>query len=393
MPVKIELQGHGAGGGVLQVSGNIELPESLSLAIQRNDGLYLGDALVWQPSPHWHPQFSVTPTADGLTVALGTDIIDGIIDAGGVPLRLTLRLDDNQQSGVLRIRGELIGSGAAAPASPETADIQLPHEPVIDLAAPDPEPAPDPAPTPTPEPAKTPTRKRSSKLPWLLLLLLLAGGLAASWYFGLLNPLLAGPTTSSSDPTAAPDGEQTDDRIEPDTDQQQPLEPPTEPPTAPPQEPALEPPPQASPPTQAALTGLAFVRGYLAGNPTPAAIFDRGSEAEQAGDCDAALVLFNTAANRDPTQAGRLAQRYDPDGFSAAACIDQPDAPYAIIYYTDAANAGTVDAQRRLGQLLTARESRGPTFEEGMDWLRRAADAGDQQARASLQQLEQEQQP
>jgi len=390
MPVKIELQGHGAGSGALQVSGNIDLPESLSLAIQRNDGLYLGDALVWQPSPHWHPQFSVTPTADGLTVALSADIIDGIIDAGGVPLQLTLRLDDHEQTGVLRIRGELIGSGAAAPAPPEIADIHLERDPVIDLPALDMNP--DPAPTPPPEPTKEPAKPRASKLPLLLLLLLLAGGLAASWYLGLLDPLLTDLATNTGEQTAASPEEQTppadngqaDEGVEAGAGEQQPIKEPIAPPVEP---------PQASSPSQPALTGVAFVRSYLADNPAPDAIFDRGSEAEQAGDCDAALVLFNTAANRDPAQAGRLAQRYDPDSFSAGRCIGQPDAPYAIIYYADAANAGDIEAQRRLGQLLTARESWGPTYEEGMNWLRRAADAGDQQARDSLQQLEQEQQP
>ena len=126
----------------------------------------------------------------------------------------------------------------------------------------------------------------------------------------------------------------------------------------------------------------------LAEHKTPAEVFDRALRAEQAGDCDAAVVLFNDAANKSPEMAGQLARRYDPVTFTADGCFEQADEPYAIIYYGDAANAGITSAQRRLGLLMTGRERSGPTFERGLEWLRQAADGGDPEARRRLDELE-----
>ena len=388
MPLKIELQGHGAGSGELRVAGRFDIPESLSLSIQRNDGLYLGLGQVWQSTPHWHPQFSVLPEAEGLRMELGADIVDGVIDAGGVPLRVVLRMDDREDFGVLRIRGELIGSDAAAaapalaPAVPPTPEPE--PEPELELELPATAALP-------PLPAAEPPPRRSSKWPWVLFVLPLAllGAGGAGWYLELFDPLLREPTAAQKQDESAR------------SEQRSVAEPGAEPPSADaatPQESEL---PQgteplqptdhagtASGPLEPELTGVAFVRRFLAYAPTPEAIFARGAESERAGDCDAALLLFNTAADRDPSRAAELARRFDPQGFEPDRCIDQPDAPYAIIFYGDAAAAGMVGAQRRLGQLLTAREPSGPTFEEGMEWLRRAAEAGDEQARASLADLE-----
>jgi len=403
MPVKIELQAHGAGRAVLQVSGTVDTPESVALAIQRNDGLYLGPDQVWQSSPHWHPQFGVQPRPGGLAMELTAEIVDGVIDAGGVPLKVSLRLDDREEFGVLRIRGELIGSGAAA--SPNSrpqglnipADIPLEPETTFpDLIV---EPGQD-APPPPPLIAELPehrVRHVAKKTPWLLVFLLLfvLAGATGAWYLGLLDPIFNKfdkPAVTGEPPVPELPLTQTaptaDDQAFPDKQTPEPT--PDEPePGEPGEEQAPAAGKQTTNPAPPPLTGVAFAREFLADHPAPNAIFTQAGKAEQAGDCDAALVLFNTAANQDPAQATRLAARYDPQGFQAGPCIDQPDAPYAIIFYSDAAATGAIDAQRRLGQLLTARESSGPTFEEGMEWLRKAAAAGDPKARASLDQLEQ----
>jgi hypothetical protein len=396
MPVKIELQALGAGSAVLRVGGNLDTPESVALAIQRNDGLYLGPAQVWQTSPHWHPQFGVQPRSGGLAMELGAEIVDGVIDAGGVPLKVSLRLDEREESGVLRIRGELIGSGAAAPvarpARPPAPDLPLRSDDNIpDLPL---EPGPD-AGTDVPPPlvAEPPEHRRrhpAKKRPrWLLfLLLVLLAAAAGGWYLGLFAPFIDGPAKNGQSsspppesPTISPEPDDKPLQVTPDATVQEP--PVTAPstgsdPAAPREETATSPP----------LTGLAYALEFLADHPTPNAIFAQGTKAEQAGDCDAAVVLFNSAADQDPAQATQLATRYDPEGFKPGPCIDQPDAPYAIIFYGDAAATGAVVAQRRLGQLLTAREASGPTFEEGIEWLRKAAGAGDAPARASLEQLE-----
>ena len=379
MPLKIELQGRGAGSGVLRVQGAPLMAESVALTLQRNDGLYLGPDQVWQTTPHWHPQFGVQAVDERLQMDLVGDLIDGVIAAGGVPLRVTLRVDGSEDYGVLRIRGQLIGSGAAMDASPEPDLPELVAEPAADVLL-DSEPTSEPvseldAPPESP-PGPTDRARRRAIWPWLLLALLLLGGLAA-WYFGGLDRWVNAPATALAQqpaPDSGLDGDEvpqvntapTGDVPEPESEQAQA-------------------PVSARPPES---VGVEFVRAFLATSPDPAAIFEQGGRSEQAHDCDAALLLFNTAANRDTAMAAALARRYDPRGFEPGSCITAPDAAYAIIFYADAADAGDPVAQSRLGQLMTAREPSGPTFEEGMDWLRRAAQAGDEQARIRLEQLE-----
>jgi hypothetical protein len=91
--------------------------------------------------------------------------------------------------------------------------------------------------------------------------------------------------------------------------------------------------------TVPSLSGIALARQFLDGGPTPAAIFERAEQLEQASDCPAAYALFSEAANADPIFAARLARRYDPLTHRPSACIAAPDIPYAIVYYSDAAEA------------------------------------------------------
>ncbi len=105
MALKIELQGNGPGNGLVLVGGHFDEPESVALAIQRNDGRYLGAAQIWQTTVHWHPQFSVQPDGRDLLLDVGPDIIDGVIGVGGIPLRVLLRVDGAEDFGILRIRG------------------------------------------------------------------------------------------------------------------------------------------------------------------------------------------------------------------------------------------------------------------------------------------------
>ncbi|MCF7993179.1 MAG: hypothetical protein K9M02_22305, partial [Thiohalocapsa sp.] len=115
MSLKLLLESAGPGRGLLHVEGPSEPAESVNLAIQRNDGRFLGQDGHWQPTPYWHPQFSAEPGADGLRIALGPALMDGIIAMHGAPLMLSLRIDGREDRGVVRVRGSLIGSDAAAP--------------------------------------------------------------------------------------------------------------------------------------------------------------------------------------------------------------------------------------------------------------------------------------
>ncbi|CRI67670.1 hypothetical protein THIOKS1730005 [Thiocapsa sp. KS1] len=370
MALKIDLHPAGPGSARLLIGGARPSPETVSLALQRNDGRYLGLDRQWQVTPHWHPIFTAEPLTDGLRLTLGADLVDSIVGVGGAPLRVVARLDGVEDAGTLRIRGELIGSGAAAPRSAS----RDPLEETIGVRKPGPEPTQDADthseaddfsldldghadPRPTPRPA--------ARWPWLALvaILLLAGAGLGAWWLGWLGE------TPSSDPDAPVVSEPTSDLPPARVDE-------------PESEPSGETPPPSDP--DPALTGIALASRFLADGPTPAAIFERAEQLEQAGDCPAAYALYSEAANADPSFAARLARRYDPLTHRPGTCIAAPDIPYAIVYYSDAAEAGDIEVQRRLGQLMAEHEPSGPTHEAGLGWLRKAAAGGDAEAARAI---------
>ncbi len=360
MALTISLESIGPGRGRLLVSGGRPAPESTSLAIQRNDGRYLAPGQLWQVTSHWHPQFSVEPMADGIRLELGPDLVDGIIGVGGAPLRVALRIDGVEDAAVLRIRGELVGSGATAPerSAFDSGDtLIMPRR--SESGRVEAEDLSDPASKgPSAPAAETPASNRRPLWPWIaaaIVLVLVAGGVGV-WQFGWL-----GPDALDESAEAVTDAE---------------IDPEPVPDDGPPADVELEPEPEQ--------TGLLLARKFLAGDPAAEAVFARAEQAEEAGDCPAAYALYSEAANKDPGLAARLARRYDPLTHTAGPCIAAPDAPYATVYYADAAEAGDVAVQRRLGQLMVERESSGPTREAGVAWLRRAAEAGDEDAKRAL---------
>jgi len=332
MPLNPFLQPNGPGRGLLRIEGRMGPAESVALAIQRNDGRYLGVDGSWQATPHWHPQFSAEPDADGLRIELGPALIDGIVALHGQPLLLALRLDGHEDRGVLRVRGSLIGSNAAAPAGDSTLtpeqprtssarsgangddELLLDHVDIDDIA-------------PLPR-----SRKR-----WPLVLggglvvLLLSAGVAA-WSLGWLDQLLA-PRTAETPP---------------------------------------EQPQGFLPSPDTSLTGRAFAVDFLAEGPSGDAVFAAAEARAEAGDCDAALILYARAADADPTVSTAVAQLYDPASFAQGGCIDEANEEMALEHYRVAAEAGVPAAMRRAGEILIGRAESGPVYDEGRDWLQRA---------------------
>jgi hypothetical protein len=370
MALKIDLHPAGPGSARLLILGSRPAPETVSLALQRNDGRYLGLDRQWQVTPHWHPIFTAEPLSDGLRLSLSTDLVDSIVGVGGAPLRVAVRLDGVEDAGTLRIRGALIGSGAAAPraaaADPldETVTVRRPGSDsagdqdaddfTLDLDD---------------HAGHGRVKPSPPRWPWIALvaLLLLAAAGGAAWWMGWLGgvgdssvPETDMPPVADASSDSSPD--QTQDPESVDTRESTPEE-------------------DAVP----TLSGIALARQFLDGGPTPAAIFERAEELEQASDCPAAYALFSEAANADPIFAARLARRYDPLSHRPSACIAAPDIPYAIVYYSDAAEAGDIQVQRRLGQLMAEHEPSGPTHEAGLAWLRKAASAGDVEAARSIE--------
>jgi hypothetical protein len=367
----MDLYPAGPGCARLLITGP-ELPaETIELALQRNDGRYLGTDRQWQLTAHWHPLFAAEPRPEGLRLTLGADLVDSIVGLGGAPLRIAVRRDGVEDAGMLRIRGSLIGSGAAAPAQtglasdPVRSQARLVHsidQPALDAA--------DRGLTLDPAAVGTGAAETSvsRRWPWVLALAfcLLAGLGVATWWWGWRDtgqstdapsPELA-ETVATGSEGGADGGSDRTGGTGSDVGAESP---------------------------DLRLSGLALAKAFLAGGPTAAAIFARAQELEQAADCDAAYALYSEAANREPAYAVRLARRYDPGTHEPGPCITAPDIPYAIVYYDDAAQSGDRESQRRLGQLMVEREPSGPTHDAGLGWLRRAAAAGDEEARSWLE--------
>lgn len=315
------------------------------MAIQRNDGRYLGPEQLWQPTPCWHPLFSAQPDADGLRIELGPALMNGIIAMQGAPLMMTLRLDGQEDRGVVRVRGTLIGSDAAAP------DTQAAEQDLsIDGLPPAPPSGSDDAHHAGPLSLDADWQAASGveagvRRPWRLLLgvtlVLLLLAIAAGAFF-VLFPF---------EPTDGPRGD--------------------------PSAPAAT----FAPSPESALTGLQFVVGFLSDQPSAADMLAEAEARSEAGDCDAALLLYARAAEADPALGLPVARLFDAATYTEGGCIDAASEETALEYYRSAAEAGKPEAMRRAGEILMSREASGALHDEGAEWLRRA-DAMDSEGRA-----------
>jgi TPR repeat protein len=68
--------------------------------------------------------------------------------------------------------------------------------------------------------------------------------------------------------------------------------------------------------------------------------------------------------------------------------MPKPDAETATFWYEPAASAGNVEAQRRMGEILTSLYPSGFQYNMGLTWLEKAAKAGDAKAQAALDKLQ-----
>ena len=126
---------------------------------------------------------------------------------------------------------------------------------------------------------------------------------------------------------------------------------------------------------------------YLKEKPPADDALEEAGRAGDAGDRDAAFLLLKYAAREGSAQAARLiGQLYDPVTFSPDGVIKNADAETAAQWYEKAAKAGDVDAMLRLGEMLKeGMLDRPDASEQGLQWLRKAADAGSEKAKELLQ--------
>ena len=348
MALKLLLESTGAGHGLLRIGDQTEAAESVNLAIQRNDGRFLGLHGQWQPTPHWHPQFSAEPDPEstGLRIAIGSELLDGIIAMQGAPLRVTARIDDREDNGVLRIRGALIGSDAAAieptliirrgdrthswtpDAQAPAADDTVWTERDMDALSLDNPPA--------DQTTKPPAIRRRAIWPWLFAVLLLAllGVGVVAWSLGW-HPDWLGQALGRPQPEESPIG-------------------------------------GVATSADSRLTGVQFAAEFLATDPAADAILARARTSEQAGDCDAALLLYDQAVERDAALGIDAARLFDPASYIEGGCIDTASEDTALEYYLAASDAGVPEAMQRAGEILTGRATSGPLYEQGIELLKRA---------------------
>jgi TPR repeat protein len=131
------------------------------------------------------------------------------------------------------------------------------------------------------------------------------------------------------------------------------------------------------------------VQQYLEEEPSAEDLYARAQDREQAADCEAAILLYTRAASADPKIAGRVARLYDPAGFKPSPCVESPNRENAMVWYQDAARAGVLAAQSRIGALLVDGSASGVSREQGIEWLRKAAAGGDTDAERTLRELDQ----
>jgi len=378
MALNCRLTGIRPGQGEIEVRGSGLSGERFELAVQRStDEHYLGADATWQTTPYWHRVARISEEAGSLRLAAGSGIVDGLLGSLGAALRVLLRAGGREEQGMLRVKG-LLGS--------EAADQTRIMPPRVEEVPPSP-----PRLTPDPSPVRAldqaleiiaPERSEAPRRPpqrsaWHILLLPLAlvvSALLGAWYLGWLDPWLQ----PGQPPEKVAKAEQPD-------------EPPKEPsppapetsapePSAPAEQPSASPSPSPTPAPPPA-KGLARLRELLATSPSPQAMYEQAQQWDQAGDCAAAVPLYARAAGADPAVAAKVARLYDPEGFSPTPCISKPDEANAALWYEDAAHAGDPKAQARLGAILTVRATSGPVHEDGVEWLRKAAAAGETRAK------------
>ena len=365
MALNCKLTGGRPGEGEIEVTGSMLSGDVFELAVQRStDERYLGARSTWQTTPYWHRVERIAAEPGSIRLMARAGIIDGLLGSVGAALRVLLRAGGREEQGMLRVKG-LLGSEAAdqtriMPPRRIEEETPAPLELPPQLAAPAPALAP-------------PPRRRAWRL-LSLLVVLAAAGLSGAWYLGWLGSWLR-PVTQPPETIA---------KVEPGEAPKE-LSPPT------PQAPAPGPPAPAertSPtPAPPAAKGLARARELLATGPSPQSMYQHARQWDQAGDCEAAVPLYARAAGADPAVAAEVAHHYDPEGFKPSPCIEEPDEGNAALWYEDAARAGDPKAQGRLGAILTARAASGPIHDDGIEWLRKAAEAGNARAKQQLSDL------
>lgn len=357
MPLRIDLvydAERGPGHAIARIHDQRAVPGRIEMSVLRNsDQFYLRADGSWASSESWLPLPEAAIDGNTLSVRFGPPIVDSIVGAPpNIRFHHTMRLDGIAEPAHVKRAADVRTSGAAGsgrlPDPPPIAPPPVapaPASPVIEVP---------PAPEPTfAAPVMPPPSPRQPDAGGVRLPMLIGGAVAlvtviavAVWYFTRI------PETPGPEPVAAA---QTKAR--------------------------------AAPPTAGTPENLADINKFLSQNPPPNDAHRMGKELLEKGKPDLAMLLFQSAARSGQKDALlSLARMYDPESWSPQTSpMPAADAETAAYWYEPAAKAGDVFAQRRLGKLLVELNLSPTQREQGIEWLKKAKEAGDAEAGSILE--------
>lgn len=354
------------GYATLRITELEALPDGLTISIQRQQGpeSHLADD-GWRRTEAWLQPDRVVRLKDTLEFQLGPEICDRL--AGVATIRLRVKEPDIGVVGTTVVAWpQMLTSGAIDPLSRSHDDtVRLRGRPVEE---PPPPPAPPFEPPPEPDPVPDLRAEREpSPLP-----VEPEGSGAAKWMIAAVIVLLLAGAGYYAYTTF--------------------IEPPQEvvASATPPNATTPTPPPAAAAPTPDAprKSVRETVAEYLATNPAPDALLAKGKEFAQAGEMNAAFLVWRRAAETGSVPAQvELGSFYDPLETPPKAGFT-PDGARAADWYERAALAGNAEAQRKFG-LLLAKGGAGLPADQGRAkaWLQQAAAQNDAEARKALESL------
>ncbi|MGH8547378.1 MAG: hypothetical protein ACRERU_02005 [Methylococcales bacterium] len=383
MAIKVELnpetlapERRRPGYALLRLSGWTHAPNDSVLAVQRNqDGKFLGLNGQWQPTPIWHPLHGMAFDQNGwLCGDVTPALVDPLVAEPNVVYRVEIKADGTKQQGVIRIASAVLASSAAGESAvlSETGAgfiaTELPKTKVAvkaDLAKvskPEPASEPEPKPAPVSEPApksdsdspKPPRRDEQARprrlwplITSIAVLVLLLGGAGAIWWLGWFPPsknVVVDPVVNP-----IPDPDEKDEK----------------------------------------LTDLELLQRFLKTNPASEQVLAQAEAWENDKHCEAMRRLMVHAAQKtsDANIAFAYAQKYDSATFQNRGCIAEADADSAAYWYEIPANTGNVQAQYRLGRLLTEMHRSGYQHDQGVEFLKKSAQAGHAEANLWLKKM------
>lgn len=351
MAVKLELTTDpvlGPGNGILRLSGlalppDQPEPAELRIGIERNQGkdCWLGQG-AWTAQA-FHRNVAARRLEDGgIEARLGSDVVDLLATQGAnVMFRMHVGWNETTEIGRLVLRNLLPSQARGAES------LTVPPPPLSPPPTPSPEPEPEPEPEPTPpppSPSPQPTSEPKGRIP----LVPVALGLILAVLLGVGGFYLLG------------DGK--------DAKTEQPA------------------PPVVAAPVEPDRNAIAL---WLQGGPAVAEMLEKAKTLFDQGHPDLGMVVLQHTAQQGSVDAHlKLAALYDPATWTAETSpMPEPDPETAAYWYEAPAEAGNPWAGFRLGALLTTIDPDGFQGRKGLDWLQKAAEAGQSEAGELLERL------